>query len=87
MFRVIRGTVKRNAFAHALRLDRRLSGRHVPTPTTKGGRKRGRRPSERSTLTRAAALALWRENRRLNAASARMDHKTGWRPLKFRKAA
>lgn len=82
MFKVIRGRVKRTAFAHSLRLDRKLSGRHV---VTKRGRLR--RVAERPTLTRAMALALWTANRQATAACLRADRLSGVRPVRKAKAA
>jgi hypothetical protein len=65
---MIKGTVKRNALARAIRLDRALSGR--------GQKARRYRSTGRPTLTRAEAHALWELNRRWTAASLRADRRS-----------
>lgn len=65
----LKGRVKRKAFAEALRLDRRMAGRNIPT-------RRGRRPElVRKALTREQAWGLWQWNRALNAGSRRADRR------------
>lgn len=67
MFRVIKGRAKRRFFALQLMADRRLSGRSQSA--------RHYRPTGRKALTRAEALALYVENRRLVAGSLRADRR------------